>query len=167
MRSENLFTEEVYIYSDKVFFIKFFDREKEKIVKLCFEIIEDMGLGANKNLGWGCIKIRDVTNNFLEEITFLSKKLKHSARFMTLSPVLPRRDSLDLRRSYYRTETYKSPVDTTFGGGFIWKKKTLYLSEGSTLMPSKEGWTGELREVGTEDIKAFQYGYEFPICVEG
>ncbi len=167
MKSEQLFTEEAYLYGDRIFFVKYFDLTKEGVLRTCLELIEDTGLGANKNLGWGSVRITDATEDLGEITEFLDRRLKPGERYITLSPVLPRKNSLDLENSYYTIETYKSPVDTTFGGGFIWKRKVLYLKEGSLIKPAVRGWTGELRDVGTESVRAFQYGYEFPISVEG
>ncbi len=167
MKSENLFTEEVYFYTDKVFFIKYFYSGYINTVETCLNLIEDLGVGANKNLGWGNVEIEDTTRNIKDVIEFIESRMKNGKAFITLSPLLPKKDSLNLSESYYNIETYKSPIDTTFGRSFIWKRKVMYLTEGSFLKPSSGGWVGNLKEVGTNETKAFQYGYEFPLSVEG
>jgi hypothetical protein len=48
----------------------------------------------------------------------------------------------------------------------------MYLSEGSVITKnSSEKWVGHLKPVGVDEqdlkVDAYQYGYEFPICVEG
>ncbi len=171
MRSENLFTEKYYIFSDRWFLIKYYDESYEPIIEECFKLIEDTGLGANKNLGWGSVKIEPL-EGFEKEVEYLEEKVKPSDRFISLSPVIPRKDSIDLEESTYEYEIYKSPVDTTFGGPFIWKRKVLYLKEGAFLTKKEnQVWVGQVKYVGAKyesiEVKAYQYGYEFPIAVGG
>lgn len=166
MRSENLFTEDYHLFSDRFFLLWFKDEGYEDTVEECLSIIEDNGLGANKNLGWGKVKIEPL-EGFDEEFTYLSRKVMQSAkRFITLSPVIPQRGTLDFKDSYYTLEVYKSPTDNTFGGPFIWKRKVIYLKEGSVLKnPKSEGFVGRLKETKAGDFRVFQYGYEFPLEV--
>lgn len=169
MKSENLFTERYYLFSDRWFLVKFYDESYVSILEECFKLIEDIGLGANKNLGWGRVKIEPL-KGFDEEINYLEGKVKPSARFISLSPVIPYKDSLNIDESTYEYEIYKSPVDTTLGATFIWKKKVLYLKEGALLQKKQNRkWTGCLKNVGSEELKvtAYQYGYEFPVAVGG
>jgi len=170
MRSEQLFTESIYYYPEMYFLIKYFDEKMIEKIETCLELIEDNGLGANKNIGWGKVKIKEETTDLFKEfVAFIESRLVVSANklFMTLSPMLPTEGSMDLSRSYYKVEPYKAPVDTTFGGSFIWKRKVLYLTEGSTIKPTGDKFVGCLKDVGTHNVKAYQYGFEFPISLEG
>ncbi len=170
MESENLFTEKYHIFSDRWFLIKYYDESYKPIIEECFKLIEDTGLGANKNLGWGSVKIEPL-KGFEKEVEYLEGKVKPSDRFISLSPLIPRRDSIDLEDSTYEYEIYKSPVDTTFGGPFIWKRKVLYLKEGAFITKREnQTWVGQVKDVGAKEgdleVKAYQYGYEFPVAVE-
>ena len=169
MKSDNLFTEEYYLFSDRWFLVKFYDNDFKPVLEECFKLIEDTGLGANKNLGWGSVKIEPL-KGFDEEVEYLDRKVKRANKFITLSPVIPKEESLDIDDSTYEYEIYKSPIDTTFGETLIWKKKVLYLKEGSVLKRrGNGGWVGCVKYVGTEDqkVKAYQYGYEFPVALGG
>lgn len=167
MRSENLFTEEYFLYSDKYFLVWFRREGYDSLLEECFKLIEDNGLGANKNLGWGKVKIEPL-KGFEEEVSYLSDKVKESNRFLTLSPVIPKENSIDFKNSYYTIEVHKSPTDSTFGGPFIWKKKVIYIREGAVIKNSKEsGFAGSLRDTEMGDFRVFQYGFEFPLSLEG
>ena len=169
VKSENLFTEDYYLFSDRWFLVKFYDETFIPVLEECFKLIEDIGLGANKNLGWGNVRIEPL-EGFEEEVNYLDSRVKPSEKFITLSPVIPKENSLDINNSTYEYETYKSPIDTTFGETFIWKRKVLYLKEGSVLRRNYNfGWVGQAKDVGADDfgVKAFQYGYEFPVAVGG
>ncbi len=169
MKSENLFTEEYHLFSDKWFLVKFYDNGFKPMLEECFKLIEDTGLGANKNLGWGNVKIEPL-EGFDKEMEYLEKKVNRSEKFITLSPVIPKNETIDIDNSTYEYEIYKSPIDTTFGEALIWKRKVLYLNEGSVLKRrGDDEWVGCVKDVGAGDIgiKAYQYGYEFPVAVGG
>ncbi len=170
MKSDNLFTEEYYMFSDRWFLVKFYNSDIKPVLEECFKLIEDTGLGANKNLGWGSVKIEPL-QGFDEELEYLdSKVIKNAEKIITLSPVIPQKESLNIDDSTYEYEIYKSPIDTTFGETLIWKKKVLYLKEGSVLKKKENSkWIGCIKDVGAKDlgIEAYQYGYEFPIAVGG
>ncbi len=169
MRSENLFTEILNYYPDMWFLVKYFDEGILSKVETCIKLVEDNGLGANKNIGWGNVEIEDSTELFSEFINFIENRLvmENNNLFMTLSPMLPTEGSMDFSTSYYRVEPYKAPVDTTFGERFIWKKKVLYITEGSTIKPTSDKFVGHLKDVSALNVKAYQYGLEFPISLEG
>jgi len=169
MRSENLFTETLSYYPDMWFAIKYIDENIKESIEICIRLIEDNGLGANKNIGWGSVKIEDTAEQFSKFVKFLESKLavRGGKLFMTLSPMLPVKNSMDFSNSYYKVEPYKAPVDTTFGETFIWKKKVLYLTEGSTIRPTSNKFVGHLKDVSALNVKAYQYGLEFPISLEG
>lgn len=169
MKSEQLLTENFYYYPDMYFLIKYLDKEIESQIKACIELIEDNGLGANKNIGWGSVKIEESTNSFKTFLDFIDRRLvvNNDELFMTLSPMLPTKGSIEFSYSYYKVEPYKAPVDTTFGENFIWKRKVLYLTEGSTIKPTGDRFVGCIKTVSTLNVRAYQYGFEFPICLEG
>ena len=167
VKSENLFTEEYHLLSDRWFMVEFYDEIFMFVLEECFKLIEDIGLGANKNLGWGSVRIEPL-EGFDEEVDYLNSKVRPSEKFVTLSPVIPKEDSLDIDNSTYEYEIYKSPIDTTFGEPLIWKNKVLYLKEGSVLQSNgNDSWVGQAKYVGRDDFKAYQYGYEFPVAVGG
>ncbi len=167
MKSENLFTEEAFYFSDRFFLIKYYDQGVIEEIEECFKLIEDTGLGANKNLGWGKVKIKDSSDEFKEELKYIDSKISTKGAFLTLSPVIPKKDSLDFGKSFYKTEIYKAPVDTSFGNQFLWKDKVMYLIEGSKLKP-KNRYVGHLKMVASlENFKVYQYGFEFPLLMGG
>ena len=169
VKSENLFTENYYLFSDRWFLVKFYDKTFIPVLEECFKLIEDIGLGANKNLGWGKVRIEPL-EGFEMEISHLDSRVKPSEKLITLSPVIPKENSLDIDNSTYEYEVYKSPIDTTLGETLIWKKKVLYLREGTVLKRNDNfDWVGQAKYVGTDDfgVKAYQYGYEFPVALGG
>ncbi len=166
LKSENLFTEEYHLFSDRFFFIWLINEKYENTLDECFELIQDNGLGANKNIGWGKVRIEPL-KGFEKEIRYLSGKVKKASRFLTLSPVILQKDSIDFERSFYTIEPYKAPTDNTFGGPLIWKRKVIYVKEGAVLKSSKgSGFVGRLKHTDMGDFKVFQYGYEFPLEVK-
>ena len=173
MKSVNLFTEEISYFPDMYFIVKYLDVSFVDTVETCLLLIEDLGLGANKNIGWGKVRIKEDTETFKELVEFIKQRLDLGANgtFVSLSPVLPKKGMLDLENSFYQVEPYKSPVDTTFGYDFAWKKKVLYLREGSVIKKKQDGYVGQLKDVSVDledgkKVKAFQYGFEFPIGLE-
>ena len=174
MKSLNLFTEEISYFPDMYFLIKYFDESFVGTVETCLLLIEDLGLGANKNVGWGRVRIKEDTKTFKELVEFIKRRFELGMRgtFVSLSPILPQKGMFNLEKSFYQVEPYKSPVDTTFGYDFAWKKKVLYLKEGSVIRKKQGGYVGQLKDVSAvlgdgKKVKAFQYGFEFPIGLEG
>jgi CRISPR-associated RAMP protein, Csm4 family len=156
-RSENLFFIESTIKTYEEFFLVYllndnFDKELEGLLKL----IEEIGVGANKNIGWGKIKIEEIKHSSLEGIINLKAE-----QFVSLSPVIPT-NNIDQDKSYYDIETFKNYTENTFEKEFL-KKKVLYLKEGSFIVKKdQENFVGTIKEVGNN---IFQYGLEFPLGV--
>lgn len=151
--SENLYFEKGKLLGqDSFFLVKFFDEsfinEFEKILK----IVEDFGLGGNKNIGWGKVKIDSLNKDF----SFLENR--KSNFFITLSPIIPAENIIP-EKSLYNFITFKSFTDGTFGK-FKTKNKILYIEEGSILCKSENSdFVGVVKSLG--DV--YQYGLGFPI----
>jgi len=153
--SENLYFEIGQIVYSDYFLIKFIDKNfKEEFEKTLF-IIEDLGLGGNKNIGWGKVKIK----RFNYDFSFLYTQ--KSNNLITLSPIILKENMIN--NSLYELQTFKSYTDTTFYKP-IEKKKVFYLLEGSILeKKEKQDFVGQLKSVGNN---IYQYGFEFPIYIK-
>ncbi|HIP43397.1 MAG TPA: type III-A CRISPR-associated RAMP protein Csm4 [Aquifex aeolicus] len=157
MKSERLFTETASLLKESYFIVKFIDEKFLSEFEIILKLMEENGLGGNKNIGWGKIKI--------EEFNIDTKIFEgNGRRFITLSPVIPT-ENIDIERSLYELETFKSFTDATFSREII-KKKVFYLAEGSLIVKKENNkFAGILKNVGfSENI--YQYGYEFPIFLE-
>ncbi len=154
--SESLYFEEGYFYDEEYFLVKFFDgfdKEFEKILLL----VQEMGLGGNKNVGWGKVEIKpmDVDLSFLDN--------KSTNTFITLSSMIAN-DNIDVLKSSYNIYTFKSYTDQTFKSSIL-KKKVIYIEEGSILHKKTEGFCGSIKNVGFDE-HVYQYGLEFPVYLE-
>jgi CRISPR-associated protein Csm4 len=158
--SDNLFTEECFYYDRQFFLVKFFDEDFIKKFNDTLKIIELLGLGKNKNIGWGKISITEDTQG---KLNWLNEYIDNSNRFVTLSPIIPK-SSIDLKNSFYEFEIYKSPIENSFSK-YILKQKVLYLKEGSVISSKTQDYKGQLKKV-VKDYEIYQYGLEFPLKVQ-
>jgi len=158
--SDNLFTEECSYYDRQFFLVKFFDKNFINKFNNTLKIIEQLGLGKNKNIGWGKITITEDTQSKLD---WLSEYIDNSNKFITLSPIIPK-SGIDLKNSFYEFETYKSPIENSLSK-YILKQKVLYLKEGSVISSKTQGFKGQLKKI-VKDYEIHQYGLEFPLKVQ-
>ena len=158
LTSENLYTEEGNFYDTQFFLVKFYDNSFIKTFETLLKIIENLGIGKNKNIGWGKVKIKE-----LNALSWLDKYIDNSGNFITLSPVIPTKN-ISIYDSFYEFETYKAPVENTFHS-FLLKQKVIYLKEGSVIKSANNNYKGQLKQV-VKEPEVFQYGYEFPLKVK-
>ncbi len=162
--SNNLFTEEGFIFNRHYFLVKFYDEGFVSEFNKLLKIVEYLGLGKNKNIGWGKVKITELGS---DKLSWLNRYIDYLAdRFITLSPIIPK-SSIDVTKSYYEYEIYKSYAENSFLP-FLRKQKVLYLLEGSILYSKTKDFKGQLKNVVKDTIRGYeiyQYGYEFPLRV--
>ena len=161
--SESLYFEEGTISNSEFFLVKFTDKSVLKEFEEVLKIIEDLGLGGNKNTGWGRIKIEEIKD---KDLSFLDSQ-KKSNQFITLSPVIPT-ENIEIEKSFYNTFTFKSYSEGSFSEGKL-KNKVIYLDESSIIYAkNKNKFVGQLKKVGSieQNKPIYQYGFEFPIYLE-
>lgn len=157
--SENLYTEEGIFYDKQYFLVKFLDKAFIDEFNVLLSIVEEIGLGKNKNIGWGKVKFNEESN----KLNWLDEYIDNSDRFLTLSPVMPT-ENISIENSFYDFEIYKSPVENTFSI-YLMKQKVIYLKEGSIISSKNDGYKGILKQVVFKP-EIYQYGLEFPIKVK-
>ena len=158
--SENLYTEEGTFYDMQFFLVKFYDSSIIKTFEVLLKITENLGIGKNKNIGWGNFEIKK-----LSTFDWLDEYINNSEYFITLSPIIPSEEkNIDISRSFYEFGTYKAPVENTFNL-FLLKQKVIYLKEGSIIKSANKNYKGQLKQV-VENPAIYQYGLEFPIKVK-
>ncbi|MGA1863374.1 type III-A CRISPR-associated RAMP protein Csm4 [Deferribacter thermophilus] len=159
-----LFFETSFVLNNAFFLILLVDFELD-LLKQCIELGGRIGLGGNKSTGAGkysVIEIKEVVDN--KKLDFLIDYIKNDSKyFITLSPVIPKTD-IDIDKSYYELEFYRGCVEQDFNlpVNNIWKKKVIYLKEGSvlSLKDNNEKFLGCCPIVHNEK-EIIQYGYEF------
>ncbi len=171
--SENLYFEETTLkLIDEYFLVYFYNQDFINEFEYIINIGSKLGLGGNKNIGWGKVSI-----NFDETLTKKFSDLnianlnpnKSNVQFLTLSPIILKKEAInyiDFENSFYEFETYKSYSESSYNKGFL-KKKVIYINEGSVItinnnFITQNKFIGHLKEVGN-NIK--QYGLEFPIQI--
>ncbi|SNZ10629.1 CRISPR-associated protein, Csm4 family [Persephonella hydrogeniphila] len=158
-KSENLYFETGFLSNSEYFLVRFFDKNFINEFESILKIIEDLGIGGNKNIGWGKIKI----SNIQKDISILEKT--KTKKFFTLSPIIPS-ENIILENSYYALLTYKSFTEGTFDKGKS-KRKVFYLDEGSIIsIEDNNKFAGQIKNVSFDENPMYQYGLEFPIYME-
>ncbi len=160
--SESLYFEKGIISNEEFFLVRFLDESFKNEFEEVLNIIKDLGLGGNKNIGWGKVKIEPVNKN----LSFLENSPK-SNQFLTLSPVIPTKN-LNTNNSFYNIFSFKSYSESSFSKGEL-KNKVIYLDESSIIYAKdKNKFVGQLKKVGffEENKPIYQYGFEFPIYLE-
>jgi len=161
--SESLYFEKGIISNEEFFLVRFLSKNLKNEFEKVLNIIEDLGLGGNKNIGWGKVKIEPITD---KDLSFLENSSK-SNQFLTLSPVIPT-ENLNTDNSFYNIFSFKSYSEGSFSKGEL-KNKVIYLDESSIIYANyKEKLVGQLKKVGfiEENKPIYQYGFEFPIYLE-
>ena len=159
--SKNLYFEAGILSDKEYFLVKFLDKSFINDFKIVLNVIEDTGLGGNKNTGWGKVKITLLEKDF----SFLMKE--KSNMFITLSPIIPTENIL-LNKSLYNFSTFKSFTEGSFSQGNV-KDKVIYLEEGSLIkIKNNKGVAGTIKTFNIDEDfnNVFQYGLEFPIYLE-
>lgn len=162
----NLYSEEIFALSESFIVLAFEDDSIKKEIESVFKLIEDIGIGGNRSIGYGKIKFGDIKENKDLEI-YLNQK---TDRFITLSPIIPTKH-FDFSESYYEVFTFRGAIDNNYGfkNVDIWKDKVLYIDEGSNLKSlDKNDFPGEflsVKNINGENI--YQYGLAFPLYIQG
>lgn len=157
--SENLFLEVSRLIDREVFFVRFISKEFLKDFEQIIDVIQDLGLGGNKNVGWGKVKIKERTDINLD-LNFDNRKYS----FITLSSVIPT-SNIDFNKSFYDVYMFKSFTEGTFQHSLT-KEKVAFLKEGSIIKTlDKTRFAGQLKQVHSSS-KIYQYGLEFPVYLE-
>ncbi len=165
--SGGLFFEEIVALQEGYFFIAVENESIKNELKTIFNLLEDIGLGGNRSIGYGRVKFGE-----FKEFSEIEKYFKNRTdKFITLAPVIPEKETYDLQKSYYDYFTFRGAIDNNYGFKDIdiWKDKVLYLSEGSTLnVKNKKSFYGQFYEAkNINGTKIYQYGFAFPLYIQG
>ena len=164
---EFFFERSYFVGVDELFFFIAFDNLAFRFktgIEAAIRLLSDWGLGGNRSIGFGRF----------EFLGFCEYKCEHNRsgssicdlrKYITLSPVLAT-GRIEYENSFYDIFVYRGAVD----GGLkritsnIWKKRVVYLREGS-LLKVKEGskLAGGILEETSNSGKIYQYGLEFPV----
>jgi len=158
-KSENLYFEEGIVpfeNQEKYFLVKFIDESFiNEFEKTILKIVPELGLGGNKNIGWGKVEILGDNKDF----SFLERN--KTDKFITLSPIIPK--NINFQDSYYNFYTFVSYTDGSFDKPKL-KGKIDYIEEGAIIRKQDSNqFAGVLKNVN--DIY-YQYGLEFPVYME-
>jgi len=121
--------------------------------------VESLGLGKNKNIGWGKVEFIEEKNR----LSWLDRYIDNTGKFFTLSPIIPTKN-IAINNSFYEFEIYKSPVENSFSK-YLMKQKVIYLKEGSFISSANNNYKGLLKQV-VKEPEIYQYGLEFPVKVK-
>ncbi len=165
--SGGLFFEEVVALNEGYILIAVKDENTRKKLKSIFNLLQDIGLGGNRSVGYGKVIFGD-----FEEFPEIEKYFKNKTdKFITLAPVIPEKETYDLSNSYYDYFTFRGAIDNNynFKDVDIWKDKVIYLKEGSTFKVKKEkdiyGQFFNAKTINGKEI--YQYGLAFPLFIQG
>ena len=161
-KSNNLYFENGILSNEEYFLVKFLDSSFRDKFEMVLNIIEDLGFGGNKNIGWGKVRITPLEKDF----SFLERN--KSDLFITLSSIIPTGNCF-LNKSLYNFSTFKSYTEGSFSQATV-KNKIIYLKEGSLIkIKDKNSFAGEIKKFNLKKrsnvdfINVFQYGIEFPV----
>ncbi len=165
--SGGLFFEEVIALNEAYFLIAVKDESIKKELKNIFNLLQDIGLGGNRSIGYGKV----IFGNF-EKFNKLENYFNNKTeKFITLSPVIPEPNTYDLSESYYDYYTFRGAIDNNYGFKKvdIWKDKVIYLKEGSTLKVKnpKEIYGQFYKAKEINETPIYQYGLAFPLYIQG
>lgn len=164
-KQSNLYSEEIFVSNESFIVLAFKDDNIKKEIESVFKLIEDIGIGGNRSIGYGKIKFGDIKENKDLEM-YLNKK---TDKFITLSPIIPTKH-FDFSQSYYEVFTFRGAIDNNYGfhNVDIWKDKVLYIEEGSNLKSlDNKDFPGEflsVKNINGENI--YQYGLGFPLYIK-
>jgi len=162
-----LYFEEVISLKEGFILFLFFDETIKKEIRAVLNLLQDIGLGGNRSIGYG----RAIFGEFKEFKSLEPYLINRSDRFITLSPLIPEKDTYDISDSYYEYFTFRGAIDNNYGfkNVDIWKEKVIYLKEGSTLKikNSKDVYGQFYLAKDIKGKKIFQYGFAFPLFIQG
>ncbi|SNZ09090.1 CRISPR-associated protein Csm4 [Persephonella hydrogeniphila] len=165
--SGEFYFEEITAVSEGFILIALRDDDLKKELEAIFNLLQDIGLGGNRSIGYGKVRFSSF-EPFPEIEKYFHEKTE---RFLTLSPVIPESKTYDLKDSYYYYFTFRGAVDNNydFKNVDIWKEKVIYLKEGSTLkVKNPKDIYGQFYPAkNINGKKIFQYGLAFPLFIQG
>lgn len=157
--SENIYYTSGYEYSDMglYFFIKFFDKEYERIVTSAIKYLKDAGLGKDISIGKGQFDYFFEENNQIENIIYYNKGMF----FTTLSRYIPTENELKniTNKSYYDITSKRGRSSN----GEI-RRKVTFFTEGSTFFNNNQEFYGKIIESGIVN-PSVEYGYAFVVKI--
>ncbi len=165
--TEGFYFEEVVSLKEGYILFLFFDETVKKEIRAVLNLLQDIGLGGNRSIGYGKV----IFGEFQEFKDLEAYLFNRSDRFITLSPLIPEKEIYDLSDSYYEYFTFRGAVDNNYGfkNVDIWKDKVIYLKEGSTLKVKNGkdvyGQFYKAKEINGKEI--YQYGLAFPLFIQG
>jgi len=165
--SGGLYFEEVVAVEEGYILVAVADNEIKEKLESIFELLQDIGLGGNRSVGYGRVMFGKFEPFGVVEKYFTNK----TNRFITLSPVIPEKNTYDLGNSYYDYFSFRGAVDNNYGfkNKDIWKDKVIYLKEGATLtVKNPKSFYGQFypaKDINGERI--YQYGLAFPLYIQG
>ncbi|WP_457621972.1 type III-A CRISPR-associated RAMP protein Csm4 [Persephonella sp.] len=165
--SGDLFFESITTLNESFLLIAVKDNDIKKKLRIIFSFLQDIGLGGNRSVGYG----RIIFGEF-EPFNDLEQYFQNqNDKFVTLSPVIPEKDTYNFSDSYYDYFTFRGAIDNNydFKKIDIWKDKVIYLKEGSTLkVKTRKEIYGQFylaKEINGKKI--YQYGLAFPLYIQG
>ncbi|RUM49023.1 MAG: type III-A CRISPR-associated RAMP protein Csm4 [Hydrogenothermus sp.] len=167
--SGQFFFEEFIAMKEGYLLIAIRDENTKKELESIFNLMQDIGIGGNRSIGYGKI-IFGKFERFKELEDYINNQTKE---FITLSPIIPEKETYDLKNSYYEYFTFRGAIDNNydFKNVDIWKDKVIYLKEGSKLKIKEnvnKNFFGLF--IKTKDINGkhiYQYGIAFPLYIQG
>ena len=162
-----LFFDEAVSIKESFLIVAVKDNEVKKELESTIKLLQDIGLGGNRSIGFGRLKFGE-----FEEFPQLEKYFNQKTnRFLTLSPLIPEPLTYDLENSYYDYFTFRGAIDNNydFKNIDIWKEKVLYLKEGAVLkVKNQKSFYGSFFTAkNINGTKIFQYGIAFPLYIQG
>ncbi len=163
--SGELFFEEITAVKEFYLLIAIEDEKLEEI-KSALSLIQDIGLGGNRSVGYG----RVIFGEFKEFSEIKKYFNNQNDRFISLSPFIPEPATYNLSDSFYEIFTFQGAVDNnySFKKVDIWKDKVLYLKEGSVLkVKTPKRFYGQFYKAKEiNEIPIYQYGLAFPLFIQ-
>lgn len=157
--SENIYYTSGYEYYNMglYFFIRFYNKEYESIIKSAIKYLKDGGLGKDVSIGKGQF------DYFIEENNTIEDKLYHNKGnfFTTLSRYIPTESEITNlpKKTYYDIVSKRGRFST----GEI-RRKVNFFSEGSSFLNTNQDYYGRNIESGIVN-PSIEYGYAFVIKI--
>lgn len=159
--SENLFIELGLLKDKEIFMVRYLNPAIIETFEEVLGIIQSLGLGGNKNIGWGKVAINEIDKSKIN-LGFLDSNFTNKKDFfISIAPIIPT-ENIDFDSSLYDVYMFKSFSEGSFEESLV-KSKVAYLREGSLVKTrNKDSFCGQLKVVN-QNPDIYQYGLEFPI----
>ncbi|WP_456393653.1 type III-A CRISPR-associated RAMP protein Csm4 [Persephonella sp.] len=161
-----LYFEDAVAVNESFFLIAIIDNEIMRSLKAVFNLLQDIGIGGNRSIGYGRVVFGDI-----EPFPELEKYIKDQTnKFITIAPIIPEENTYKLSDSYWDYFTFQGAIDNNyaFKNVDIWKEKVFYIKEGSVMTVSDpKSFYGSFypaKEINGRKI--YQYGLAFPLFIQ-